>query len=137
MNLEDRLPFLEKHAEPAAALQVLNAQRSLALIKPSQVQATFHMDSYSGKYEARLRMPETGPRSLPVTDIAWRALGRQLLNGSEELVLDQKELLERTGAERIFVALGLGRMYEGRHWPLVVGVHMWPDLKCQMDYANL
>lgn len=135
-NLEDRLPFLEKHSEPDVAGQVLRAERSLALIEPSNVEATFSLDSYSGKYEARLRMPETGERPLPVTDIKWRALGRQLLAGAEQLALGSREICERLATGRIFVALGLGRMYEGRNWPLVVGVHTWPDYKAEIDYRN-
>lgn len=136
-NVESRLEFMEKHADPRAAMQILNAQISLALIKPSSVEALFTMDSYSGKYEARLRIPEMGERPLPVTDIKWRALGRQLLNGGERLEMTFDEIKQRLGLEQIFVALGLGRMYEGRHWPLVIGVHTCPDYPAAIDYKNL
>lgn len=73
----------------------------------------------------------------PVTDIKWRALGRRLLAGGEELVLSGEDLGAELEAKRVFVALGLGRMYEGRHWPLVVGVHTWPDYQAEIDYTNL
>lgn len=136
-RLAQRLEFLEKVAEPEAADQILRAQRSLALIEPSNVEAAFKLDSYSGKYDARLRTTETGERPVPVTDIKWRALGRQLLDGTEELTISRDDLLRRLGVERVFVALGLGRMYEGRHWPLVIGVHTWPDYEAEIDYRNL
>ncbi len=136
-RLDEPLEFLTRYSEPEAPGQILRAERSLALFEPSDVEASFRMDSYSGKYEARLRTPETGERPLPVTDIKWRALGRALLQGSQEMALSRTDLRARLGAERVFVALGLGRLYEGRHWPLVIGVHMCPDYDTQIDYRNL
>jgi hypothetical protein len=136
--VEDRLAFMRRHSEPDSPAQVLRAERSLALFEPSDVEAVFTMDDYSGKYEARVRTPETGERPLPVTDIKWRALGRSLLGGAGgTLKMSASELRDRLGAERVFVALGLGRLYEGRHWPLVIGVHAWPDYQARIDYRNL
>ena len=109
-RLDDRLAFLEKHSEPGSPGEILRAQRSLALFEPADLEALFSLDSYSGKYEARLKMPEMGQRAVPVTDIKWRALGRQMLSGGEELLLARDELRERLAAQRIFVALGLGRI---------------------------
>lgn len=136
-TLEDPLAFLERHSEPDSPSQILRAERSLALFEPSGMEAVFSLDSYSGKYEARLRTPETGSRALPVTDIRWRALGRALLGGAPEVVLSARDLRARIGVERIFIALGLGRLYEGRHWPLVIGVHTWPDYPVTVDYRSL
>ena len=136
-HMEDRLQFLERHSEPDAAGEILRAQRSLALIEPSEVEATFRLDAYSGKYDARVKTPQTGDRPLPVTDIKWRALGRKLLSGREDLALGSDAARERLGAQRIFVALGLGRMHEGKYWPLVVGVHIWPDYEAEIDYREL
>lgn len=136
--IEDRLAFMQRYSEPDSPVQVLRAQRSLALFEPSNVEAVFMMDDYSGKYEARVRTPETGERPLPVTDIKWRALGRSLLAGAGgTLNLSASELRDRLGAERVFVALGLGRLYEGKHWPLVIGIHTWPDYQARIDYRNL
>ncbi len=136
-RLDQRLWFFEKHAEPDAPEQILKAQRSLALIEPSSIEAQFTQDSYSGKYDARLKIPEMGERLLPVTDIKWRAIGRQLLGSSERLVLQTSDIQGRLGANRIFVALGLSRLHEGKHWPLVIGVHTWPDYDVQIDMHNL
>jgi len=136
-NLNERQEFLTKNAEPNAAGEILRAERSLALIEPSNIEAVFKLDSYSGKYDARLSMPEAGERPLPVTDIKWRAFGRELLGGSEQLVLTYNDLKNRFSFERIFVSLGLGRMYEGRHWPLVIGVHTLPDYPAKIDYRQL
>lgn len=136
-RLDDRLGFLNAHADPEGADHIARAQCSLALIRPSAVEAVFTMDSFSGKYEARLRIPEMGPRALPVTDIKWRALGRALLRSSDRLALTCEALHDRLGVSDVFVALGLGRMYEGKHWPLVVGVHTCPDYQADIDYSDL
>lgn len=136
-RLDNCLWFLEKHAEPQAPVQILKAERSLALIEPSSVEAAFVQDTYSGKYEARLKIPELGERPVPVTDIKWRALGRELLGNTGQLALDPAQLRERLGFSRIFVALGLSRLHEGRHWPLVIGVHTWPDYSCEINYRHL
>ncbi len=136
-HVHDPLRFLEQHSEPDSPDQILRAQRSLALFEPTEVEATFRMDAYSGKYDARVETPQTGDRPLPVTDIKWRALGRRLLAGREDLRLSSDDIRERVGAQRVFVALGLGRMYEGRCWPLVVGVHTWPDYEAEIDYREL
>ena len=136
-RLDQSLWFLEKHSEPEAARQILNAERSLALIEPSSVEATFVMDTYSGKYEARVQIPELGERPLPVTDIKWRALGRKLLGTQSRLSLAPDQLRERLSISRVFIALGLSRLHEGKHWPLVVGVHTWPDYEVEVDYRNL
>lgn len=135
-RLDERMWFLQKHSEPAAQ-QILNAERSLALIEPSSVEALFLMDTYSGKYEARVRVPELGERPMPVTDIKWRALGRRLLGANDRLTLTPDQLRERLAFSRIFIALGLSRLHEGKHWPLVVGVHIWPDYEAEIDYRNL
>ncbi|MCL4500052.1 MAG: hypothetical protein M1335_07435 [Chloroflexi bacterium] len=136
-RLDQRLWFLEKHSEPASPGQVLRGERSLALFEPSEVEAFFAHDSYSGKYEARLRITEMGERPVPVTDIKWRAFGRLLLGSSEQLTIRPDEIRDRLNISRLFVALGLSRLHEGKHWPLVVGVHTWPDYEAEVDYGNL
>lgn len=136
-QLDDRLAFLERYSEPGSINQILNPTRSLLLFEPKDIEAIFTMDNYSGKYEARLKIPEMGSRTLPVTDIQWRALGRRMIGRNEHLSLQSDEIRTQLGAKRAFVALGLGRLYEGRHWPLVVGVHTWPDYKSDIDYEDL
>jgi hypothetical protein len=72
-----------------------------------------------------------------VTDIKWRALGRKLLGAESRLSLTPDQLRERLSISRVFIALGLSRLHEGKHWPLVVGVHTWPDYQADIDYRNL
>jgi hypothetical protein len=86
-----------------------------------------------------LPYPETSlSRDVPVTDLKWRALGRTWLGArGGELKLDETALWERLGAESIYLALGLGRKYQGKSWLLVIGVHIVPDYQVEIDYHNL
>jgi hypothetical protein len=117
--------------------------RSLCLVQPDQLWARFSLDRYSSKYEARIGfiLPAdqgqpwaTSRRGAPVTDLQWQALGRSWLGSkSRSLSLDHDALLERLGAEIVYLAIGLSRAYKGDYWPLVIGVHTVPDL---MDVAD-
>jgi hypothetical protein len=35
------------------------------------------------------------------------------------------------------MAVGLTRSFEGKFWPIVVGVHTLPDYQATVDYDNL
>lgn len=119
-----RAAFCAEHLDRVPRDVLVDACRSLCLIRPDTVAATWLHDSYNGHYEARatFRLGDfrTEEQGLPVTDLAWRALGRMWLDG-ERLHLDDTALRERIGD--VYLAIGLGRLYAGRHWPLVVGVH--------------
>lgn len=144
---ERRGRFLAEHLDQAPG-EVLaqNPTRSLCLIRPDTLWASFALDPYSLKYETRLgftlngtRHPQArSPRGISVTDVKWRALGRRWLedNGGN-LLLDQVALRERLEAEEIYLALGLSRGYQGKLWLLVVGVHVVPDFQAEIDYENL
>ena len=75
---------------------------------------------------------------LPVTDVKWRALGREWLGDrGGRLDCDEGELPDRLGVEDLYLALGLSRSYEGEYWLLVLGVHTVPDYEVEVDYGNL
>ena len=134
---EERAAFLKKSIEANAPAQFENFERSLALIGPTEPIASFSLDAYSGKFDARLIVPEMGERPIPITDIKWRALGRGLVGAGGQARLSPRALKERFGIEQIYVALGLSRTHEGKHWTLVVGVHTIPDYRADVDYRNL
>lgn len=136
-KLTEPLEFLQKHSQPEAPGRILRAEQSLALTEPGSVEALFEMDNYSGKYTVKMRVEGMGERPVAVTDIKWRALGRKILNGREKLTLSSDEIKKLLGVERIFIALGLSRKFEGKHWPLVIGVHTWPDYEAEVDYSKL
>lgn len=123
--------------------------RSLGTLAVAELAATFQHDAYTGKYEARLSFPGLPPgvTSAACTDLKWRALGRRLLaeRGSAERAGDVRTLTLAGdalwallgGARRCWLALGTTRAYDGRHWPLVVGVHTLPDYEAEIDYSTL
>jgi hypothetical protein len=132
-----RAEFFPKYLDCAPEEVLTEHTRSLCLVEPEQVWVRFSLDAYSGKYEARMGFVlegevnhprATSRRGVPVTDLKWHALGRSWLGeDGGALTLDHEALLERLGAEALYLALGLSRNWQGRYWPLVVGVHVVPD----------
>jgi hypothetical protein len=135
---EERTKFLVEHAVPGGEGGILAAEYSLVLCAPLPTAASFALDEYSGKYDARVFVPgvEEG-RGMPVTDLKWRALGRSLLSrGENPLKLSAANLRGTVGVEKVYLALGLSRLHEGRRWPLVVGVHTLPDYEAEVDHSR-
>jgi hypothetical protein len=141
-----RIDFLRRHLD-TAPLQVLEGQqRSLCLIKPDWIQGCFRLDAYSGQFEARLafglgKVSYRGSQAkggISVSDLRWRALGRawsaESQGGTE---FDAGALKSHFGIEELYLAVGLTRPYEGRCWPLIVGVHTEPDYPAIVDYQNI
>jgi hypothetical protein len=146
---DERATLLDAASADPAALWVRET-RSLATLAVADLTATFRQDTYSGKYEARLTFPglPPGAASAPCTDLKWRALGRRLLAADgapaptdgavRTLTLDGDALWQALGGTaRCWLALGTTRAYDGRHWPLIVGVHTLPDYAAEVDYAAL
>lgn len=145
----ERAALLDAAACPPETLFV-QGSRSLGALAVEHLTATFHHDTYSGKYEARLAFAglPASDADAPCTDLKWRALGRRLLSDHPAVHADQSGVRALTladdelrtalgGAERIWLALGLTRPYRGRSWPLVVGVHTLPDYEAAIDYTIL
>jgi hypothetical protein len=140
---EKRAQFLANYLDPAPQDVLSRCSRSLCLVQPSRVWAHFSLDAYSSKYEARMGFElesgahdtrstpftyRTGPRGVSVTDLKWRALGREwLTDGGGTLDLEPERLQEQLDADTIYLTLGLSRAWKGKCWPLVVGVHAVPD----------
>jgi hypothetical protein len=155
-RLRGVLPEAERAALLDAAATTIEAvwvryTRSLGTLAVPDLTATFTRDSYTGKYEARLAFPSLPPgvpSSIACTDLKWRALGHRLLteqaasarcagdgNSLQTLTLSGDALrVALGGAARIWLALGTSRTHDGRHWPLIVGVHTLPDYEAAIDY---
>jgi hypothetical protein len=143
---ERRSGFLGKYTDTAHCQVLEGQQRSLCLISPDWVKGCFRLDPYSGHFDARLAFGLEGRSyggdyakgGLSVTDLKWRALGRAWLpeeGGWTEF--DADDLEARFGIRQIFMAVGLTRSFEGKFWPIVVGVHTLPDYQATVDYDNL
>lgn len=143
---ERRAAFLQKYLDRDPAQVVGVKERSLCLVKAEWVKGCFRLDPYSGKFDAHLgfglgRRRYTGSHAkggLPVTDLKWRALGRAWLPDDGGWVdFDGGDLEARFGIETVYLALGLTRSFKGGFWPIVIGVHTWPDFEAKVDYDNL
>ncbi len=133
---EKRARFFARYLDRAPEDVLIHGTRSLCLVQPKSVWASFEFDPSSERMQARLgfTLPDlpheraNSPRGVAVTDLRWGALGRSWLGErGGALQLSHQELLERLQAERIYLALGLSRSYQGQYWPLVIGVHTVPD----------
>lgn len=144
---QKRAQFLARYLDRAPDDVLHRHTRSLCLVQPERLWACFALDAYSGKYSAHLGFtlhaggptPFTTPAAgITVTDLKWRALGRSWL-GSEggSLELDDAALRERLGAEAVYLALGLSRSWQGKHWLLIIGVHVVPDYHIEIDLKAL
>jgi hypothetical protein len=140
-----RAHFFATHLDRAPQHVLTDHTRSLCLIRPDQLWASFTLDPLSEKYEARLgfrlgtiqHARANSKRGIPVTDLKWRALGRRWLEGTPgKLALSASELAQRLHATEIYLALGLSRGYQGQYWLMVIGVHTVPDYEVMIDYHN-
>jgi hypothetical protein len=144
---EKRAFFFPKYLDRAPEDVLVSHKRSLCLVQPEQVWASFSLDTYSGKYEARMGflLPgdanhprATSRRGVSVTDLKWRAVGRAWLGKKGgHLALDHEMLVEQLEADGIYLAVGLSRNWQGDYWPLVVGVHVVPDYEAVIDGSDL
>jgi hypothetical protein len=143
---ERRPGFLAKYVDTTPRQVLEGQQRSLCLIRPDIVKGCFRLDAYSGHFEARLAFGLEGRSyqgdyakgGLSVTDLKWRALGRAWLpeeGGWTEF--EAGDLEARFGIRQIFLVVGLTRSFEGRFWPIIVGVHTVPDYQATVDYDTL
>jgi hypothetical protein len=139
LDSDHRARFCAEHIDRAPDDVLLHETRSLCLAQPLTVEAWWSYDAYNGHYEARMAFRvggfDTGAHGVAVTDLVWRALGRAWLAGDQQLRLGDMALRERIG--EIYLTIGRGRVFEGRRWPLVVGVHAagLPDIS--LDESKL
>lgn len=120
-----RAQFCAEHIDTRPDDVLRYETRSLCIVRPDSLAALWALDAYSGHYEARMHFRAGGfateGRGIPVTDLAWRAIGRAWLRGQARVDLDDAALRAQVG--EVFLVIGRGRAFEGRYWPLVVGVH--------------
>jgi hypothetical protein len=143
---ERRIDFLRKHLDTDPHQVLEGQQRSLCLIKPDWIEGRFRLDAYTGQFEARLAFGlgcesyrgSVAKGGISVSDLRWRALGRAwLAEGRGWTEFDAGDLEARLGIGELYLAVGLTRSYQGRCWPLIIGVHTQPDYPADVDYGNM
>jgi len=144
---DKRAAFFPRYLDQAPEEILVHHSRSLGLVAPTQVWASFSLDRYSGRYHARMGFTLPGdvqhPRAqstqgISVTDLKWRALGRCWLGEQESHIkLCTEALMERLQAQAIYLTIGLSRRWQGEFWPLVHAVHVVPDYNADIDPTSL
>jgi hypothetical protein len=132
-----RAQFFAAHLDRAPEDVLVHQTRSLCLVQPERVWAEFALNPDSGTYEARMGFTLSGvpdhpraasPRGATVTDLRWRDLGRTWLGeGERRLALSHDALFEQLRCQSLYLVIGLSRLWQGEHWPLIVGVHTVPE----------
>lgn len=120
--------------------------RSLCLIKPEEIKKVIVDPGIRyGKYEVRIMFNFAGQDylgtskspGLPCTDLKFRALGRNLLGKNTHTInLSGDQLKELLHFEKVYLAIGLGREYKGKNWPMVLGFHTIPDYIAYIDSSS-
>jgi len=138
---QEQQDFLGSHAEPGLDRLLPAPSASLCLIRPGNFSFLFRVAP--GGDDVAVRSSFTAGRDklsdIACTDLRMRALGRSMLSGKDsetELRLKEEDFWRR-GKSAIYLAVGLSRLYQGKHWPLVVGVHSIPELEVEIDFARL
>ncbi len=136
LSAAKRPGFFAAHCdrEPKAVLTKTPA-RSLCLVQPDELHATFSVDEETGKYEARILfgvgdIPARGA-GLLVTDVYWRAFGRQFVAEEPFAEFDAAELHAQVGAMFLAVGLNSKRVHQ------IIGVHSVPEYAAELDAADL
>ena len=138
LSEESRSAFLAASAEEDGSPVLARFERSLILLPAADFKATFTLDLATRKLDARLTCPPLGLLSpMPVTDLRWRAFGRALCAANPAPSPIHLSHMERDfGVQRVYLALGLTREFEGRLWPIVIGVHCVPDISAIIDWKT-
>lgn len=132
--------FLAEHVESDLAPLNRHHQRSLMLIRPDGFSFSFGMNQTGEDVSVRASFTCNGETfsSIGCTDLRIRALGRRLLEktcGVKATLRDED--FRRHGKQTTYLTLGLSRLFQNKHWPILVGVHSLPELAVEIDYASL
>ena len=137
LSLAEQAEFLAAHAE-ADFSPLLNHERSLGLFPASQFAFHFGLNATGDGVTVRATFTIAGTelRDISCTDLRLRALGRKLLAHRKNALLTEADFA-RQHKQATYLAVGLSRLHQGQHWPILVGVHTLPELEVAVDYARL
>ncbi len=136
----EQVDFLARHSEADLSALVPDEDRSLGLFLPNAFSFSFAMNPSGTDISVRAAFT-LGSRhfsDISCTDLRMRALGRILLEKSSGAPRSLcRADFERRGKYLTYLALGLSRLYRGKHWLIVIGVHAIPELVVPIDYGRL
>ena len=137
LSLAEQTAFLAAHAETDFT-PLLKHERSLALFQASQFAFHFGWNLTGDDVTVRASCTLAGSEwpDIGCTDLRMRALGRKLLGQSKTATLTQWDFA-RHHKQATYLTIGLSRLHQGKHWPILVGVHTLPELEVEVDYGRL
>lgn len=107
-----------------------NLNRSLALTRVDKVLKAYRGSSdYDRRPRRLIFRVGNATFDMPCTDLRWRYMTR----GDR----DDECTRSLNSAHALYFALGLTRLFQGRYWPMVVGIHPIPRLSGEVDYDRL
>lgn len=137
---EAQAQFLAAHVEDDLAPLKAEQHRSLLLVRPESFSFSFGWNQTGDDVTVRASLACHGATLSDVgcTDLRMRALGRKLLAkaGSAKCTLTDEDF-KRQNKQATYLAIGLSRLFQDKHWPILVGVHTLPELAVEIDYARL
>src|SRR5262249_1514983 len=132
--------FLAAHAEDGLPALDEGGRRSLALIKPDSFSFSFgkNLSGDDVSVRASFKVGGASVDGVGCTDLRMRALGRKLLekSGGERRALSDEDF-RRRDKHATYLAVGLSRAFQGKHWLILVGAHTIPELTVEIDFARL
>jgi len=140
LSAEEQAQFLATHAENDLAPLCRRHERSLMLVQPDGFSFSFRLNQTGEDVSVRASFDVGGESYTDVgcTDLRMRALGRKLLekaaDGSASLTDAD---FRRHGKQATYLTLGLSRLFQNKHWLILVGVHSLPELAVEIDYNHL
>jgi hypothetical protein len=140
LSRQEQAAFLSSHAEADLAVLQPDGNRSLALFRAERFSFVFGLNKTGDDIIVRASFIVGGQevQDAGCTDLRMRALGRKLLEKSKGVSCALRDdNFRRHGKEATYLALGLSRLYRGKHWMILVGVHTLPELEVEIDYARL
>lgn len=133
-----RATFFSTHldSEPQSVIS-RTPTRSLCLIQPDDFEAVFTLDQETDKLEARLVMHianiPLSSQGILVTDVYWRAFGREWLRSQDEPFVEISAADVRAQLGDVFVVISLNRKGGG----VIAGIHGTTPYTLALDEDNL
>ena len=115
------------------------AGRSLIMVHPDRiVRFSFQHDTWGGVKKYRPRCDcVVGGRSrneLPISDAEWRGYGREVMESHDgNCTLRASAVFNKLGTEDCWLTIGRNQV-RGTPYLLVVGVHLFPVQRFEMDF---
>lgn len=140
LTRDEQAAFLAAHTDSSLAVLESDARRSLGLFRAERFAFSFGLNKSGEDVTVRASFTIAGRtvNDVGCTDLRMRALGRKLIeksNGASCALTDAD--FTRHGKQATYLAVGLSRLYQGKHWLLLVGVHALPEIEVEVDYARL